>query len=187
MRRVRQPARRERLAQRDELVERRERARRVLESRRGAARAVGERLVDDRTHSRQLRRRSPDDPLPTTMSRTVPSPIIDATFTEGCSSSSDVQRSVKRTKRRPSSSADAPRPHRGVARRAGRTVLSDDDRRDALSDERLGARIFPERAVAVRVDVDEARRDGESARVDLGRAAIGRRSRERRRCLPVRR
>jgi hypothetical protein len=43
------------------------------------------------------------------------------------------------------------------ARRARRSVLSDDDRRDALTHERLGARIAPEASVAVRVNVDEAR------------------------------
>ncbi len=48
--------------------------------------------------------------LPTTMPRIVPSPTIDATLTDGCRRVSDDQRSVKRTKRRPSSSDEAPRP-----------------------------------------------------------------------------
>jgi len=60
------------------------------------------------------------------------------------------------------------------SRRARRSVLSDDDRRDALTHERLGARIAPEASVAVRVNVDESGRDRATARIDLDRALVAR-------------
>ena len=106
---------------------------------------------------------------PTTTSRIVPSPTIDATFTDGWSRSSAVHSCAKVANcRRESSSFPSP-----VARgRARRTVLADDDRRDALADQRFRARIAPERAVAVRVNVDESWRNGASPRVNLYRAAI---------------
>ena len=115
-----------------------------------------------------------------TTARTVPSPIIDATFTDGCSVSIADQRSAKRSNDRAVSSAVPA----GFARRARRPVLTDDDRRDALSNQRLGARILPQRAVAVRVDVDEPRRDGEAARVDLDGAALRQPFADVQRCVP---
>jgi hypothetical protein len=48
-----------------------------------------------------------------------------------------------------------------------RSVLADDDRRDSLPHDGFGARVVPEGAVAVRVNVDETRRDEESAYVEL--------------------
>src|SRR6185436_3607460 len=51
-------------------------------------------------------------------------------------------------------------------------VLSDDDGGEALADEGFLARVLFHLAVAVRMDVDEARGDGESASVDDLRAAI---------------
>ena len=58
----------------------------------------------------------------------------------------------------------------GPSRREARAaVLADDDRRDALANHRLRARVGEQRPVAVRVDVDEAGRDREPARVDLDR------------------
>jgi len=58
------------------------------------------------------------------------------------------------------------------SRRARRTVLADDNGRDALPDQRLRARVAPQRTVAVRMDVDEPRRDGESTRVDFYSTAV---------------
>jgi hypothetical protein len=45
--------------------------------------------------------------------------------------------------------------------------LPDDDGRNALPDDRLGARVLPQRSVSVRVDVDESRRDDMTADIEL--------------------
>src|ERR1051325_2908325 len=54
VRRVGQPSRRERTAEGDELIAGREGAGRVLQTRRGAARAVGKRLLDELRHTGNL-------------------------------------------------------------------------------------------------------------------------------------
>jgi hypothetical protein len=52
-------------------------------------------------------------------------------------------------------------------------VLTDDDRRDPLPDERLLARILVHRTVTVRVDVHETRGHRQPTRVDLLGATSG--------------
>ena len=109
---------------------------------------------------------------PTTIPRMVPSPIIDATFTE-LGSVIDGRSRARRTRR--SRLRRRPMRRDGKARAA---VLPDDDRGDALTDHRLRSRVGEQRSVAVRVDVDESRRDGDATRVDLDRALVGDSSRD---------
>src|SRR6266567_1355737 len=67
----------------------------------------------------------------------------------------------------------------GGSWRARGAVLPDDDRRDPLPNERFGPRILPQRSIAMRVNVDEPRSDGESFRVDLRRAPLRRATNDR--------
>src|SRR6185312_4175314 len=65
-----------------------------------------------------------------------------------------------------------------VAWSGGRAILSDHDRRHALTHEGFRARVAPQRSIAVRVNVDETRRHCLAADVDLDRAALLRAARE---------
>ena len=171
VRRVRQSARRQRFAERNELLARREGAGSVLEPRRRATSAGGERLLDELRHARRfVRRRRPIDVADD-----------DAAYRAQSDHRCHVHTRLQRLERLPELVEARERVPillgltvgRGAAGgRARRSVLPDNDRRHALPNDRLGARIVPEGAVAVRMDVDESRRHAHAAGVDLHRPVV---------------
>jgi hypothetical protein len=175
VRRVGERARGQRPAKRDELLQRCEGAGRVLEPGRRTARAVGKRRAHHGDHSIELvpRRR----------------PIRSADDHGANGSQPDHRRHVHR---RRELRQIVPELREGLilvsrilaalarrSRRARGSVLTDDDRGDSLSNEGFRAWILPERPVAVRMDVDESRGDGEALGIDLDLSLVRRASHDR--------
>src|SRR5690606_14527270 len=151
--------------ERDQLVQLREPAGRILETARHAARAIGERLPHDADHALQLRRRRPAVRVADDVSAHGAEP--------------DHRRKVDGYAVALERAEELADRARILAWRDGAAVLSRDFRRHPLPQLAFRYRIAQQPRVRVRVDVDEAGRDGEPAHVDLGgtgacRAALDR-------------
>ena len=156
---VREPTPRERPTQRDEFVQRREGARRVLETSRGTTGAVGERALHHCSHATEFvgRRR----PVGLTDDGGANAPQADHGGHVG-------------TRTQPIDSREVRREGSFLAAVGARTTIgTNDDRSHTLTDHRFVARILGEISIAVGMNVDETRRDGEAARVDLIATARG--------------
>ena len=133
VRRVGELSRRQRTADRRQLIDGGERAGCVLESGRGAAGAFGERALHERGHALQFLRGC----------RSIAVADHESAHGTEADHRCDIHRGLTRF--------DAREQRRersiGATRRARRAVLTRNDGRDALPHHRLGAGIFAERAV----------------------------------------